>query len=152
MCREALITALGADDKAECFDNSTTAKEKGKEFRLENKSKKTICRVKVDGCLIDDKRTKRCDYLFRICETEKYFLVELKGNSSLSDAVIQISRTFDFINERLKLSPQYFEGVIVASKVPRANLKFRKVQEKCYRDKKLKIHIESQKCIRHIKF
>jgi len=88
--------------------------------------------------------------LFKICETEKYFLVELKGNSSLSDAVTQISKTFEFINKKLKLSPQHFEGVIVASRVPRADLRFRTAQEKCYREKKLKIHIESQKCIKHI--
>lgn len=150
MCRKQLIKALGAEEKAACFDNSTVAKEKGKEFRLENKSKQTICRVKVDGCLINDKRTKRCDYLFKICETDKHLLVELKGNSSLSQAVTQITRTFDFINHKLKLSPRDFEGVIVASKVPRADLRFRKAQEQCYRNKKLRIHIESQKCIRHI--
>ncbi len=150
MCRNALIHALSAHKKAKCFDNATVTKEKGKEFRLQNKSKKTVCRVHIDDCLTRDKRTKRCDYLFKICETENHFLVELKG-SDVDHAVNQIISTFDFINKKLKLPPKYFEGVIVSSSIPRAaEQKFRILKEKYFREKKLKIHKESQKCIRII--
>ncbi len=145
MCREELIEALKATKKSECFDNSTVAKENHKEFRLENKSKKTICRVKVDGCLIDDQRTKRCDYLFKVCETKKHFLVELKG-TDVNKAVEQIISTFDFINRKLKLSPEYYEGVIVSSSVPRAaEQKFRLLKENCLKKKKLRIRKVSHK-------
>lgn len=149
MCRKELIEALKASKKSECFDNSTVAKEKGKEFRLENKSKKTICRVKVDGCLINDQRTKRCDYLFKICETKQHFLVELKG-TDVDEAVKQIISTFDLINKKLKLSPERFEGVIVASSVPKAEQKFRTLKEKWRREKGLKIEKHSYQCKKKI--
>lgn len=150
MCREELIHALDAKKKAACFDDSTVAKEKGKEFRLHNKSKKTVCRVRIDDCLIKDKRSKRCDYLFKICETEHYFLVELKGGE-VDEAIKQIISTFDFINKKLKLAPEHFEGVVVSSSIPRAaEQKFRALKEKCFREKKLRIQKESQKCQRVI--
>lgn len=150
MCREKLIHALDAKKKSACFDNSTVAKEKGKEFRLQNKSKKTVCRVHIDSCLIQDKRSKRCDYLFKVCETEHYFLVELKGGE-VDKAIEQIISTFDFISKKLKLSPEHYEGIIVSSGIPRAaEQKFRTLKEKCFREKKLRIQKESQKCQRII--
>lgn len=150
MCRDELIELLGAHKKADCFSDSTVAKEKGKEFRLENKSKRTVCQVRVDGCLIDDKRTKRCDFLFKVCETEIHYLVELKG-ADVNKAVEQIVHTFEFINKKLKLPPKHFEGIIVSSSIPRAaEQKFRTLKEKCFKEKKLRIQKESQKCQRII--
>ncbi|MGD1892811.1 MAG: hypothetical protein ACFB15_19775 [Cyclobacteriaceae bacterium] len=137
MCRKQLIEALKASKKSECFDNSTVAEENGKKFHLENKSKKTICRVKVDGCLIDNQRTKRCDYWFKICETEQHFLVELKG-TDVSKAVEQIISTFDFVNRKLELSPERFEGIIVSSAVPKAEQKFRALKVKIPKRKRIK--------------
>jgi len=150
MCRKQLMKTLDAGGKAGCFDDSTVAKEKGKEFRINNKSQKTICRVHIDGCLIYDNRGKRCDYFFKICEMEQCFLVELKG-SDVNEAVKQIIHTFDFINRKLKLPPKNFEGIIVSSGIPRAaEQKFRTLKEKCFKEKKLKIYKESRKCQRTI--
>jgi hypothetical protein len=139
MCRKQLIEALKASKKSKCFNSSTVAEEHGKKFRLENKSKKTICRVTVDGCLINDEHTKRCDYLFKVCETEQHFLVELKG-TDVSKAVEQIISTFDLVNKKLKLDSRHFEGIIVSSSIPRAaEQKFRVLKEKCLKKKNLKI-------------
>ncbi len=150
MCRKQLIQTLKAEEKSGCFDNSTVAKEKGKEFRIINKAQKTICRIHVDGCLIRNNQGKRCDYFFKICETEKSFLVELKG-TDISEAVRQIISTFDFLNNKLKLSPDNFEGIVVSSSVPHAaEQKFRSLKEKCFKQKKLKIQKESRKCQRFV--
>ncbi|MFK5971175.1 MAG: hypothetical protein QM487_13795 [Candidatus Marithrix sp.] len=48
-------------------------------FIIQNQNSHSIRKVKVDGCLINDKR-KRCDYLFEIHDpfTEVIYL-ELKG-------------------------------------------------------------------------
>ena len=138
-CREQLIEALGAEKQASCFENKTVAKEQGKEFRIENKSKKTICRVRVDDCLIESQSTKKCDFLFKICETEQYFLVELKG-TEVSAAVEQIIATFDMIQRKLNADPQRFEGVIVSSSVPRAaEQRFRRLKEKYLRERRLQL-------------
>lgn len=104
MCRKQLMQKLEAGERAGCFDDSMVAKEKGKEFRINNKSQKTICRVHIDGCLIHDNRGKRCDYFFKICETKQCYLVELKG-SDIDEAVQQIIHTFDLLNSKLNLPP-----------------------------------------------
>ena len=142
-CCEQLIQALKAEKQANCFDNKTVAKEQGKEFRVENQSRKMICQVRIDGCLIKSQKTKKCDFLFKICETEQYFLVELKG-AEVSTAVAQIVVTFNALQRKLKANPQQFQGVIVSSSVPRAaEQRFRRLTEKCLREKKLhlqKVH------------
>lgn len=147
MCREELIKAFRAGKKKTCFESSTVAEEKGKKFELRNKSRKTVCRVKVDGCLINDHKTKRCDFLFKVCETETHFLVELKG-TDVDKAVDQIIHTFEFVNRKLRLPAESFKGVIVSSSIPRAaEQRFRTLKEKCYRDKRLMIKKESQRCM-----
>ena len=129
---------LEAKDKDDCFDNSSVAKEGGKRFAFNNISNKIICRVKVDNCLITDQQRK-CDFLFKIFETGKYYLVELKG-INIQQGVQQIINTFNIVNEKIKAIPQDYSGIIVSSSVPlAAQQKFRKLQEKCYREKKLLI-------------
>ena len=118
-CRKELIKALGAKEQAKCFDNKTIAKEQGKEFKIQNRSKKTICRVQVDGCLIKARDTKKCDFLFKICETEHYILVELKG-SDVTSAFPQIVSTLDYLKDKLGTTSQQVEGFIVSSRVPKA--------------------------------
>ena len=136
-CIELLIV-LEAESKDNCFDNSPVAKEGGKRFAFYNSSNKTICRVRVDNCLITDQQ-KKCDFLFKIFEPGKYYLVELKG-VNISEGVQQIINTFDIVNRKINTVPENYLGIIVSSSVPSAaQQKFRKLQEKCYRDKKLLI-------------
>ena len=139
-----LRNKLQAEDRKDCFDASPVAKEGGKRFAFANAGKKTICRVKVDNCLIKDTQ-KKCDFLFKVLELEKYYLVELKG-VNIDDGVKQIISTYKAVNEKIKAAPQSYSGIIVSSSIPSsAHQRFRKLQEKCYRDTKLmikKTHIE----------
>ena len=128
---------------AECFSNASSASENGKKFILKNVSGKSICRVRVDDCLITDQKSKKCDFLFNIKENSRYFLVELKG-VDLDTAVKQIESTFDHVNQKIKQPPVNYIGIIVSSAVPRAStLKFQNLQDKLYRAKKLLVKRKS---------
>lgn len=64
-------------------------------FRIINKSKLTISKVLVDGCLITDDRV-RCDFLFEIDNPiTTVFYVELKG-SDIEHASKQLSATIGY--------------------------------------------------------
>jgi hypothetical protein len=86
MTCDNLKTLLSGDDN--CFSNASSAIENGKKFILRNPNNKTVCRVRVDDCLVTDKTIKKCDYLFQV-NGSKFYLVELKGKS-IDDAVAQI--------------------------------------------------------------
>lgn len=137
MCCAALQVLLAADDR-DCFDPSHAAHEGGKRFSFYNPGGKNICRVKVDDCLITGAE-KRCDYLFKVCEMGKYYLVEFKG-VNVEDGVAQIVNTYKTVNQKIQTIPQNYSGVIVSSSVPSATQqRFRKLQEDCYRQLQLKI-------------
>lgn len=138
MCCAELKVVLAAADDAICFDHSHAAHEGGKRFVFVHAGDKSICRVKVDGCLITGSE-KRCDYLFKVCEAERYYLVEFKG-VRIEDGVEQIVNTYTIINKKIRTAPKHYSGIIVSSSVPSATQqRFRKLQEDCYRKLKLKI-------------
>ncbi|WP_431213802.1 hypothetical protein ACQ86N_02560 [Puia sp. P3] len=135
---QQLLDPSNADFEV-CFSTSSAAQEHGKKFRFENNGMKAICRVKVDGCLITSQQTKKCDYLFAVREDKAYYLVELKG-INIDNAVAQIIQTFDIVNAKVKATPLSYTGVIVSSSVPAAaEQRFRRLQEKVYREKHLRI-------------
>ena len=139
MCCSELQKQLEAPTKTDCFSPSSGAKENGKKFNFDNRSHKTICRVRVDGCLITSQEVKKCDFLFKVCEDDRYYLVELKGGA-VDEAVLQIISTFDIVNAKVKTLPEKYAGVIVSSSVPAGTeQKFRRLQEKVYREKHLRI-------------
>ncbi len=112
MCCEELQNQLEANNKDDCFSNSSGAGEGGKKFIFDNKSDKTICRVKVDDCLIATKNFKKCDFLFKVCEVDKYYLVEFKG-VAVDEAIEQIVSTYDIINAKIRTVSQNYIGIIV---------------------------------------
>ncbi len=137
MTCEDLRTILKAN--AACFSNSSSAIENGKKFIINNISGKTICRIHVDNCLIVDQNIKKCDFLFNIEEDGKYYLAELKG-VDVDTAIKQIESTFEYLNREIKSTPQNYTGIIVSSAVPQAaHQKFKNLQERLYRDKKLMV-------------
>jgi hypothetical protein len=137
-CSELLVL-LDALDKKDCFSQSTSAQERGKKFSFNNPDRKSICRVKVDACLITNLEIRKCDFLFRVQENNKYFLIELKG-MDVEHAVQQIINTYEIVNGRINTTPQNYKGVIVSSRVPAATeQKFRQLQDKCLREKRFKI-------------
>jgi len=73
--------------------------ENGRKFTIRNQGKKNVKKVRVDGCLIDDKR-QRCDYLFEIghvCHCAIY--LELKG-SDIDHAFKQLVLTMKYLMNR----------------------------------------------------
>lgn len=80
---------------AEFTNNRVVAvSEKRSRYELHNNSAKEICKIKVDGCLINN--GARCDYLFLICNDEIAFFVELKGKN-LKHAIEQLNNSIDTI-------------------------------------------------------
>lgn len=132
MACENIFDTLGGSP--ECYSNASSAIEKGKRFVLNNKSRKTVCRIRVDNCLIIDKQIKKCDFFFAIEETKKYYLVELKGQS-IDDAVEQIKSTFSIINKKIGEDANNYVGIVVSSAVPKAaDQKFKTLQQKMFKE------------------
>lgn len=147
MCCKELIDALGAKKQANCFsENKNVAKENDSKFTVINQGspRKTICRVSVDDCLLRTK-TKKCDYLFKVCETNKYLLVELKG-SDVKSAFPQIKSTFDYIKDKLKVLPTQCEGFIVSHNVPKgANREINRLKEQYLKNYQLRIRVKNKR-------
>ena len=89
---------ISNDNRSECV-----ATENGKTYKLINKSKVQIRKVKVDNCIQQREGEKRCDYLMSIDNKEhkKVFFIELKGGG-LSDAIKQIYSTIIYLQAELK--------------------------------------------------
>jgi hypothetical protein len=147
MCLDFLKTTLGAPGKERCFEHATAAKENGKEISIRKPARLTVCRVKIDDCLITSQDSNKCDYFFRVCETEVNILVELKGLKILR-AVDQIVQTFLVLNKHLKQEPKAFKGYIISSSVPSAaEQNFRKAQEKVLKEHGLLIRKQHNKLV-----
>lgn len=124
MCCDEIRKAFKASEA--CVKNNVLqAKENGKIFKIQLQKgvANPFCCIHVDGCLIQDKTQKKCDFWFRKClkkvAVADYF-VELKG-SGVKDGFEQITETIKHVRQQgilLKKDETY--GVIVASKVPQA--------------------------------
>lgn len=80
----------------ECSSNPIiTAAEKKSKYTLNNPQRWEVCKISVDGCVIDSNLEYKCDYLFLSCQdTSKAFFVELKG-SDLIHAIDQVDKSID---------------------------------------------------------
>ncbi len=143
MCCQALKDSL-PPGKQDCVTQSHVAKEKGKEFRIESRIGSVVCRIHVDGCLIDRMDVNKCDYIMKVCDTGRLYLVELKG-TDVFHAIRQILSTISLLHGFLQNQP--YEGVIVSSAVPGADRNFRKEQERLRRDRSLVVTKHSFKGI-----
>ena len=99
MCCNELIKIIGASDVEICFKHATSAKENGKHFRINTQKK--VCRVKNDGCLNNSQTEKKCDYIFKVCDTNEVVLVEFKGED-VDAAVSQVVATYNKLLPALK--------------------------------------------------
>lgn len=133
MCCNELRDCLGGEEN--CYSNSNVASENGKQFRIEKPNNISLCKVQVDGCLINDNTVLKCDYLFKICETNQVFLVELKGTDVIH-AINQITSTYDQLHGDLNQPASNYKGFIISSSIPRAaEQNFRKQQERVLKQK-----------------
>lgn len=60
------------------------------EYRAENRTRKNLVCLRVDGCLIDTLQVKKCDYLLLNCSDKFAHYVELKG-TDIKTAIEQLS-------------------------------------------------------------
>jgi hypothetical protein len=107
-------------------------------FTLRNQTKRRVKKVRVDGCLINDKRI-RCDYVFELgqnCRCAVY--VELKG-SDVGYAFQQLVATMGYLVENHQECVRICH--IVASRVPRAGPKVQTLQLKMRRAHNARLYV-----------
>ncbi len=147
------IQAVFGNEYQNCFSNKTSAKENNRTFVIKNQNpqKEQFCRINVDGCLIDDSKRRKCDFVFLRCKTEEYYFVELKG-SDTKHAVKQLENTIHYFKERINLSKQQISAFIVSSRVPsNSNQRFNNLKKKFRRDYGVNIQISTNKLEKSIK-
>ncbi len=143
-CCEKMQNVFG-DKYQKCFSNKTSAKENNRTFVIKNPNKENFCRINVDGCLIDNVKQKKCDFVFLRCKTDEYYFVELKG-SDTEQAVKQLENTIDYFKQKNTLSKQQISAFIVSSRVPsNSNQRFNTLKQKFRRDYGIRIKISTKK-------
>jgi len=109
--------------------SSNVASENKKSFKIETNNKSNYCRIRIDDCIIESEKQKKCDYLFFESTRPVFIFVELKGRE-LEKAVEQIAQTVEFFKSELSQISKK-KAYIVSSSVPRVeSIKFEKLRKK----------------------
>lgn len=133
-------------DFGKCSQVSTnkiiSTSENKRTFVIQNQNTHSIRKVKVDGCLVNDKR-KRCDYLFEIHEqfTEVIYL-ELKG-CDVKKAIKQLESTMQICSQRHCKSKK--SCYVVASRVPKFTTEIQNLKKKFVVKNKVALNIGTTK-------
>ncbi|MGB0562055.1 MAG: hypothetical protein ACPGVO_09660 [Spirulinaceae cyanobacterium] len=93
------------------------AQESRRKYILENPSRKAVCRIRVDQCVITSSQTKKCDYLILVCNDNVAYLVELKGRDFLG-SVRQLASTIDELRLLFPILPKRIYARAVLTKSP----------------------------------
>ena len=97
------------------------AEENKRKYILQNPSKKKICKVRIDGCVIPSQSQRKCDYLMIVCESKSaneqesdIYFIELKGRDLIS-AVEQLTQTIAYFQaEKYKFTGKVFARVVLS--------------------------------------
>jgi hypothetical protein len=101
------------------------AEENKRKYIFQNSTKKKICKVKIDNCVITSQSQRKCDYLMIVCESKEakhpesvdLYFIELKGRDLIS-AVEQLTETIKYFQtERYTITGKVFARAVL-SKVP----------------------------------
>lgn len=127
------------------FNNKIiTASENKMTFVINNKNMHTIRKVIVDGCLINDHRS-RCDYLFEFnSPTTDVIYLELKG-CDIEKALKQLESTINICSQdhhQFKRSCH-----VVASRVPKMGTKLQALKKKFVTQNKVSLNVHTTKYI-----
>ena len=131
MCCNNFQPYIGGADF--CYSNKTSAKENGRSFSLQFDIPETFCRIKIDGCVDNSQRNKKCDYLFVRCATKDFYFVELKKGDNILDAYEQIVSSIRLIKPKVQLAKENIYGVIASRAVPK-QIKLGDLKKKFKRD------------------
>jgi len=116
--------------------------ENTRKFEIRNDNSRSVNKVRVDGCLIDDNR-ERCDYLFEIDKPISLVIyVELKG-SDIQKAYNQLIATIGYCKHRHDKIVK--ECYIVASRVPKAGTSIQILKKKMANTHKIQLFVKTQK-------
>lgn len=101
-----------------------------------NSSCKKVCKISIDGYLINHER-KKCDFGLWVENNNKLFLIELKGRR-VEDAIEQLYATHRFFCANYRDENFNYSFRIVASRINAPNLKT-KINQERKRGKDIKI-------------
>lgn len=98
-------------------------KEYGRTYILKNVSRRKICKIRVDGCVIGSHAQAKCDYLIIVCKSinssvldnhfEDLYLIELKGRDFLK-AVEQLHQTLKYFEAGIGRSNRVFARAVLS--------------------------------------
>ncbi|WP_271254159.1 hypothetical protein [Pseudanabaena sp. Chao 1811] len=105
-------------DCTECAEGKRLVVEENKrKYILQNPSKKKVCKIRIDDCVISSQTRRKCDYLMIVCELEYMYFIELKGKDLIS-AVEQLTETVKYFqSECHEIKGRVFARAVL-SKVP----------------------------------
>ena len=109
------------DGKSVRIDNTIVCSDKRSKsiYRYINQSRQSVAKIRVDGGLVSDTSTKKCDWLLVNKDSATAFFIELKG-SNLTRAIEQINATLDLLWTGIKKTGiRTANARIVLSKIPR---------------------------------
>ncbi|PXV61890.1 hypothetical protein CLV62_12445 [Dysgonomonas alginatilytica] len=92
--------------------------EKRSKITFENKTKKEINKVQVDGCQITDQNNHKCDYLLVDNELSIEYFIELKGHD-INHALRQIEATIPRLSQSAQQQTKYC--FIISFRTPMAS-------------------------------
>jgi len=105
------------------------AEENKRKYILQNLSKRKVCKIRIDGCVISSQTKRKCDYLMIVCESKSsnqsesvdLYFIELKGRDLIS-AVDQLTETIKYFQtEKYKMTGKVFARAVLSKVVnPRA--------------------------------
>lgn len=102
-------------------ESNPTGKGKETTFKLLNPNKKVVDKFIVDDCLLlAYQRNEKCDFLFRVKESNNVFIVECKGSDILK-AVSQLYSTLNILKD--ELNNFTIKGRIISTKVYSPNIR-----------------------------
>ena len=110
------------------------ANEKRRKYTAENVNSKTICKVRIDDCVIVGSSIIKCDYLFLVCDDSTALFIELKGQN-MSHAIDQIEASIAYLSTILKNFS--INARIVLSKVNTPDIQSSKLVKFKHKIKKL---------------
>ena len=135
-CCSDLIKDVFPKADPKCFSDGTVVEENKRKFTIkwERKGERTICKIKVDGCLIPDQTKNKCDFAFLICPERHFLFVELKG-TDIEHGIKQLLDTINFFRSKTAIPKGNVTAYIVSSAVPaNANEKIREAKMRFKRD------------------
>jgi len=105
-------------DCTECAEGKRiVAEENKRKYILQNPSKRKVCKIRIDGCVISSQTKRKCDYLMIVCELEYMYFIELKGKDLIS-AIEQLTETVKYFQAECREIKGKVFARVVLSKVP----------------------------------